>query len=204
MGHQIYTESFPLNCDKKKVQEHFDSIARHEDYYEGASGLPAPIRWIDDVILDNREAALKWIEENENPWYVQLAVRYREYPNFVPSVKYNKLVYRANELALLTVVTDLFALKARDFDSSIFGVLGTAIFVIALILTFAKDLGKSNSMGLAYAMLAVGVVNSIITFVLYSDILGPTVSAVKSLLMVIIGFLFVIEKYIDKEARGTK
>ena len=98
MGHQIYTESFPLNCDKKKVQEHFDSIARHEDYYEGASGLPAPIRWIDDVILDNREAALKWIEENENPWYDQLAVRYREYPNFVPSVKYNKLVYKANEL----------------------------------------------------------------------------------------------------------
>ena len=107
-------------------------------------------------------------------------------------------------VTLLNVVTDLFALKARNIDSSIFGVLGTAICVIAMVLTFAKDLGKSNSMGLAYAMLALCAANSITTFVLCSNILGPTVSAAKNLIMVIIGFLFVIEKYNDKESRGAK
>ena len=107
-------------------------------------------------------------------------------------------------VTLLNVITYLFALKARGFDSNISAVLGTAICVIAMVLTFAKDLGKNNSMGLAYAMIAVGAVNSIRMFVLYSDILGPMVSAAKNLIMVIIGFLFVIEKYIDRASRGAK
>ena len=98
MGHQIYKESFPLNCDKKKVQEYFDSIARHEDYFEGASGLPASIRWLNDVVLENKESAEKWIEDNENPWYDQLAVKYHEYPELKLSAKYKTLQDRLSSL----------------------------------------------------------------------------------------------------------
>lgn len=105
---------------------------------------------------------------------------------------------------LSQVIIDLITTKSMDFGSNISGVLRTVICVITLILTFAKDLGKSTSMGLAYTMLITGVVNVLRILVLYNNDLLLTIINIGDLLMIIIGFLFVIEKYIDKASRGAK
>lgn len=105
---------------------------------------------------------------------------------------------------IMQAVTDIIKTKDMSFESNISGVLRIVICIIALILTFAKNLGKSSSMTLAYVMLITGSVNIIRLFVLYHSDLPLFISNIRDLSMIVIGFLFVIEKYIDKESRGAR
>lgn len=93
MGHVVRTEIYPANVNKKFVQQEWDAVVRCEDRGEGASGLPYPIRWIDKT-FPNIETAQQYIEEHDNGWYDQLAVKFLDYSEVkVKETKaYEKLV----------------------------------------------------------------------------------------------------------------
>jgi hypothetical protein len=78
MGHNVRYEDYPLNVDKKQVQSGWDEYVRHEDWGEGASGLPNSIRWLDRT-FDSYEAARSFIEkQDERIWYNCMAVKYKD------------------------------------------------------------------------------------------------------------------------------
>lgn len=79
MGHNIRFETYQENCDRKAVQQTWDSFVSHADYQEGATRLDPPIRWIEDPILDSYEKAEEFIRKNDKGWYDSLAVRFRDY-----------------------------------------------------------------------------------------------------------------------------
>jgi len=76
MGNIVNHGVYNLDVDKNKVQEYWDEVARREDWQEGCSGLPGSIRWVNNM-LDSREEAEKWIEENDRGWYDQVAVKFK-------------------------------------------------------------------------------------------------------------------------------
>ena len=77
MGHNIRYEDYSLTVDKAKVQKSWDEYVRHEDWGEGASGLPNSIRWLDRT-FDTYEDAQRFIEkEDERIWYNCMAVKYK-------------------------------------------------------------------------------------------------------------------------------
>lgn len=84
MGHELKYSSYPENVNKKSVQDHWDNYARHEGWQAGCSGLEGPIRWIDHICA-NKEEAEQYIEDHDDGWYSQLAVKYREYPRVEPT-----------------------------------------------------------------------------------------------------------------------
>lgn len=75
--HNVHHGTYPENVDKKEVQKYWDSYAAREDWEEGCTGLGRDIRWINHV-CDSYEDAERYIEANDNGWYDQLAVKYRE------------------------------------------------------------------------------------------------------------------------------
>ena len=77
--HNIIHRSYPENVNKASVQKELDHLAAMEDWQEGCSGLGSPIRWI-DVTLADYDHALQYIEDHDNGWYDQLAVKYKDYP----------------------------------------------------------------------------------------------------------------------------
>lgn len=85
MGHNIRHEDYPLTVNKQKVEASWNEYVRHEDWQEGASGLPNPIRWVDRV-FDSYNDAYAYIErEDRNHWYNCMAVKYKDYPTPKPS-----------------------------------------------------------------------------------------------------------------------
>ncbi len=79
MSHNIRYETYKENCNRKAVQQTWDSFVSHEDYQEGATRLDPPIRWIEAPILDSYEEAKEFIRKNDKGWYDSLAVRFRDY-----------------------------------------------------------------------------------------------------------------------------
>lgn len=95
--HNIHYSTYPEKVNKKSVQKEWDNVAAHEDYLEGATGLPGDIRWIDKT-LDDYDEAMKYIEEKDSGWYDQLAVKYLEYPkNLKKTKKHETLETRLKE-----------------------------------------------------------------------------------------------------------
>lgn len=79
MSHNIMHETYPLGVNRKKVEASWDNYVAHADYGEGASGLPNPIRWIENGVSESYSEAEKRIEKLDDGWYDQLAVKYKEY-----------------------------------------------------------------------------------------------------------------------------
>lgn len=75
--HNILTQSYPENVDKKKVQADWDHYAAMEDWQEGSTGV-SPIRWLDTDPKNGLEKAEEYIREKDRGWYDCLAVRYYE------------------------------------------------------------------------------------------------------------------------------
>ena len=94
--HNIHHATYELNVNKKKVQAYWDDFAAHEDREEGCSGLGRPIRWI-DVLLDDYDKAMQYIESHDNGWYDQLAVKYKEYPKGKRTKSIDELYRRKKE-----------------------------------------------------------------------------------------------------------
>lgn len=97
MSHNIRYEVYSENVNRKKVQADWDNYVRHEDWQEGASGLPGQIRWIENEILGSEEEAKAYINEHDNGWYDQIAVRFKEI-KIVKSKKYEELSKKLTEL----------------------------------------------------------------------------------------------------------
>ena len=107
--------------------------------------------------------------------------------------------------SLMMIITDIVMSSINGYGSPISEILSTVICVNLLTLTFAKDIGKKNSLGFAYSIVCVSLVNSIRLMVLYSSINSMiTAKALVDIALACIACLFVIEKYTDKAARGTK
>lgn len=96
MGHNIRMETYPENVNKEKVEREWDVYVQHADWQEGASGLPARIRWL-NVVCDSYEEAEAYIEKHDRGWYDQLAVKYKSYRDFEPTKKYEALTLRCTE-----------------------------------------------------------------------------------------------------------
>lgn len=97
MGHNIEYFSYKENVDKKKVQRDMDNYVAHADWQEGCSGLYNNIRWI-DVVLNDYDEAMDYIEKHDRDNYDQLAVKYYVYPPLVKSKTYETLKERAERL----------------------------------------------------------------------------------------------------------
>lgn len=78
MSHNIRYASYPEKVNKNAVQKDWDHYVRMEDWQEGASGLPNPIRWIENPVYRSREDAEEAISKLDKGWYDQLAVKYYE------------------------------------------------------------------------------------------------------------------------------
>ena len=75
--HNIKYLDYHCSCSQRQVQKKLDNFVAHEDYEEGAVGLPNPIRWIDHV-YENREEAMEYIKLRDRGWYDSLAVKYKK------------------------------------------------------------------------------------------------------------------------------
>lgn len=91
MGHTICHRTYDEKVNKRKVQDEWDIVVQHEDYQEGASGLPNPIRWIDKT-FDSYDEAMEYIDKIDSGWYDQIAVKYRDYSNIKPTKAYENLI----------------------------------------------------------------------------------------------------------------
>lgn len=76
MAHHIRHLDYHCSCSQRQVQKKLDNFVALEDYEEGATGLPQPIRWIDHT-CKNRDEALEYIEARDRGWYDCLAVKYK-------------------------------------------------------------------------------------------------------------------------------
>ena len=77
MAHNIRYLDYHCSVSKKAVQKSLDNYVAHEDYDEGAVGLPNPIRWIDHL-CKNSDEAYEYIESHDRGWYDSLAVQYKQ------------------------------------------------------------------------------------------------------------------------------
>lgn len=76
MAHNISYLDYHCSCSQRQIQKRLDDFVACEDYKEGATGLPRPIRWIDHL-CKNRDEALGYIESRDKGWYDCLAVKYK-------------------------------------------------------------------------------------------------------------------------------
>ena len=74
--HNIRHFDYHCSHSKKQIEKHLNHFVAMEDWREGASGLPSPIRWIDRV-CKNREEAEEYIKTHDRGWYDCLAVQYK-------------------------------------------------------------------------------------------------------------------------------
>ena len=97
MSHNIKMSVYPENVNRTKVQSEWDNYVRMEDWQEGASGLPGKIRWIENIVLNSKEDAEEFINKNDNGWYDQLAVRFKDV-HIKMSKKYDTLATKLKTL----------------------------------------------------------------------------------------------------------
>lgn len=76
MAHNIKYLDYHCSVSKRQVEKRLDHFVACEDYEEGATGLPSPIRWI-DRLCKNREEAMLYIQSYDRGWYDCLAVQYK-------------------------------------------------------------------------------------------------------------------------------
>ena len=74
--HNIRHFDYHCSHSKKQIEKHLNRFVAMEDWQEGASGLPSPIRWIDRV-CKNCEEAEEYIKTHDRGWYDCLAVQYK-------------------------------------------------------------------------------------------------------------------------------
>lgn len=77
MGHSIQYYTFDINKDKKEIL----AIVNEDAIYnsDNRSELPSPIRYIENKVYEDEEAAMEAIENLDKGWYDQLAVKFYSY-----------------------------------------------------------------------------------------------------------------------------
>lgn len=119
MSHNIRYGVYPENVNKRSVQSYWDSVAAHEDYMEGASGLGSDIRWLEFVCADEKSAE-EYIKNHDKGWYDCLAVKFKKVDNVKKTKKHEDLERRYKE-----TVTQLRQIEGtvfcKDFKSQYLG-----------------------------------------------------------------------------------
>lgn len=88
MSHNVKFFTYQETVDKKRAETDLSAFVAHEDWQEGCSGLPNPIRWL-DIIADSEEKAGQLIAERDRGNYDCLAVKFRETPrDYMKTKKY--------------------------------------------------------------------------------------------------------------------
>lgn len=95
------------------------------------------------------------------------------------------------------------ALNAGKAVVLLFALVPAIIMICALILAFAKDLGKEKSTTLSWIILSVSIVKVVLEFCL-PDGIHHLAATIAYLIQAIIAFVFVSAKYADKASRGAK
>ena len=74
--HNIKHLVYHCSMSKREIEKSLDDYVAREDYMEGATGLPNPIRWI-DTVCKNYDDAEEYIKCHDKGWYDCLAVKYK-------------------------------------------------------------------------------------------------------------------------------
>ena len=149
------------------------------------------------VALNELTAAISLVRIGFHMIALACAFFYAVYGYKKNAAKYYKAFLITLGLAKLTMVI-VSAVEAGAFGVST--VLFALAFVCAVLLVFAKDMGKTKSVCIVCAMFVLDLVNEIILLVKAADVF----SAVIVLAVSFIAVEFVLAKYIDKAERGTK
>jgi len=94
MGHAINYCTYSAETDTMKIYDELNDMVEHECWQEG--GSLEPIRFIKNVILEDYDKAVEYIEKNDRGWYDCLAVKYKSYKK-IESAKLKKLEIRSKE-----------------------------------------------------------------------------------------------------------
>ena len=84
--HNIEHYNYPVDANKANIEKELNEYVSVETRFEGGSGLPSKIRWLNHT-CESCDEALEYIESNDRKWYDQLAVMYKEYPAVVKTTK---------------------------------------------------------------------------------------------------------------------
>lgn len=106
---------------------------------------------------------------------------------------------------LLQVLETSMAITTNN-QTIIYGLLLSIQLVLYSILTVGKDLGKKLSYGLSYALIACAVILAIFNLInnKNSNLLLNISSNSALIILAVTTTILVIEKYIDKDSRGSK
>lgn len=77
--HQIHYNTYPDDCDRKRVQAELNECAAENDDNPYSSGLDKAIRWLSVPAFKSYDDAKEYIDTNYCGNYEQVAVRYLDY-----------------------------------------------------------------------------------------------------------------------------
>lgn len=77
MAHNVEYYTYPAKTNTAKINAELQAYASNATWKEGGGGLSSPIRFIDRT-LEDYQAAEDFLKQNDNGWYDQLAVKYRQ------------------------------------------------------------------------------------------------------------------------------
>lgn len=106
--------------------------------------------------------------------------------------------------SLVLVFNELLTTKLNTIGDSISIVFEVIICAILCVLAFAKNLGEKISYILAYLIITIAFINSIRLIIVYFGESTVVFRSIVDIALAGITCLFVVGKYLDKEARGTK
>lgn len=99
MSHNIEHHSFSAVIKKAVIEADLQNYAQRATWEEGGGGLPSRIRWYDNEVCEDYEAARKFLEAHDRGWYDQLAVKYRKFDKPLSSSRLEELNAQLRENA---------------------------------------------------------------------------------------------------------
>lgn len=101
-------------------------------------------------------------------------------------------------------IMSLVSLTSRTEPSVLSYVLRGICVINALMLTFAKDLGRKKSITICSAILLFHLYNLIHTLINATSKFQAVTNTLSDIILVILALVFIVAKYEDKESRGSK
>jgi len=119
------------------------------------------------------------------------------------AAKYYKLfMYTYVVISIISLIVEIVASKTMGVRALQFSFV-IIPFICICLLAFVKDFGKTKSITAIGIVLLINVIRFARAIIKNTDLNISTVS-LGNLVLAIIAFIFVVCKYADKEARGTK
>lgn len=116
---------------------------------------------------------------------------------------YKVFMYMFAASCLCSLANDVIYTIIDHYTAYFSTVVRALVFVGALLLAFIPNFGKRKSLGVAYGILALELVNSIRLVVRYGGNFALIVKSVSGVVIACVVCMFVLCKYADKDARGT-